>query len=95
MKFTKEDILHTAELANLKIEEAEVNSFKADIQEFLIFCEQLDEVDVSNTSPTVTSISFKNALRNDIFETSLKKEDVLKNAPVCDNDGFVVPRVVE
>ena len=95
MKLTKEDVLRTAELANLKIDDKDINSSRADMQEFLIFCEQLDEVDVSNTLPTVVSIPFENILRDDVITTSLKKEDVLSNAPKSNVDGFIVPKVLE
>ena len=95
MKLTKEDVLRTAGLANLKISEENINTYKIDLEEFLTFSKQLDELDLKDVAPTVSTISFLNVLREDIKKPSLEKEEVLSCAPRRDENGFIVPRVVE
>ena len=95
MKLTKDDVLRTANLAKLKVTDEEIASSKTDMQEFLVFSKQLDELNTQNVTPTVSPLSFCNALREDIAGLSLEKEDVLGNTQTRDENGFIVPRVVE
>ena len=95
MKLTKEDVLRTAKLAKLKIADEEIASSKIDLQEFLTFSKQLDELDTSNVEPTVSTFTYKNVLREDKVSDSLEKTEVLKNAPSHNENTFIVPRVVE
>ncbi len=95
MKITKEEVLRTAKLANLKIDNEKVDDFKADLEEFLTFAQQLDELELSSVEPTVNTLPFENELRKDIVEPSLNKDDVFLNAKNCDDSGIIVPRVVE
>ncbi len=95
MKLTKEDVLRAANLAKLNIKDEEIASSVLDLQEFLAFSKQLDELDVENVKPTVTTLSFANTLREDAFMDSMEKDSVLSNAKVHDDNAFIVPRVVE
>ncbi len=95
MKITKEELLHTAKLANLKIDKEQENFFKADIEDFLTFSEQLDELDLDGVAPTKSTASFTNILREDVINSSLDKDDVLKNASKKDKNGIVVPKILE
>ena len=95
MKITKEELLHTTKLANLKIDTEEIDSFKADMEEFLTFAKQLDELELSSVLPTVSTIPFENELRQDVIEPSMDRNDVFLNAKNNDGSGITVPKVVE
>lgn len=95
MKVSKEELLRTAELANLKIDNSKIKSFKADLEDFLTFTKQLDELDLSSVLPTSSTVSFENHLREDIKMPSLDKNSVLINAKNSDGNGIIVPKILE
>ena len=95
MKVSKEELLRTAELANLKIDNSKIKSFKADLEEFLTFTKQLDELDLSYVLPTSSTVSFENHLREDAVKASLDKKSGLINAKSSDVNGIVVPKILE
>lgn len=95
MKITADDVLRTANLANLKLDSADIDSSIDDMETFLGFCSQLDEVDVEGVTPSIGVVFEKNAVRRDEILPSLDKSEVLKNAPEHTEKGFSVPKILE
>lgn len=95
MKITKEELLHTIKLANLKFDSEEIGAFKTDLEEFLTFAEQLDDLDLSGVCPTINTYTFEGELRQDDALPSLDKNNVLLNTKSNNGSGIVVPRIVE
>ena len=95
MTISVEEVLRVSNLAKIKLDKADVNAAITDMETFINFCDQLNDVDVSNVTPTVSTVSFKNATRHDDVLPSLDKNEVLKNAPEYTKNGFSVPKILE
>lgn len=95
MKITKEEILHVAKLAKLTLSEEETESLRSDMESIIDFANTLNELDTEGVKPTAHARYMVNALREDIIKESYSEEDILKNAPMSEDGGFAVPKVVE
>ena len=84
-----------AHLARIAVAENEVDHLKGELNAILSFVEQLDEVNVEGVEPmtSVTPMAMKK--RVDVVTDGEIAEDVVKNAPMSEDNFFLVPKVVE
>ena len=94
MKITKEEILHVANLARLKIDEASIGRFAEQIGTILDYVDQLGQLDTSGIKPMSHALALTNAFREDTQIDHLERETLLANAPEQEDGCFVVPKVV-
>lgn len=94
MSVTIKDVEHIAELARLRLTEAEKKTYADQLNTILAHMEKLGELDTSNVSPLSHIIDATNVMRNDEVTPSLPSEKVLDNAPDRTEKFFRVPRVV-
>jgi len=90
----RESVLHVAELASLSLAEDEIDSLARDLDAIVRYVEQLNEVDTEGVQP-LTNVGAAGALRRDVVEAGLTREQALAEAPHATEEGFVVPRFVE
>ncbi len=95
MKISKEEVLHVASLARLKFSDTDAEKLEADMAEIINFADTLSELDTSDIVPTAHAIPMQNAFRADEIKPSFERREILKNAPDFDEEGFIVPKVVE
>jgi len=100
MEFSKEDVRKVARLANLNLNEAEVDRMAHDMGEVLTHMEQLSTLDTSNVQPMAQVLFDAPAtasLREDVIRkrTLLGTEEALRNAALSGAGHFKVPRVIE
>ena len=95
MKITKEEVLHVAKLARLNLTEEETERLMNDMGSIIGFADKLNELNTEGVVPTAHAIPMQNAFREDEVKPSYEREDILKNAPSSDGDGFLIPKVVE
>lgn len=91
---TEKEVKHIAELAHLKLTEEEIETFTRQLGDILDYFEKLDELDTEEVIPTAYTVPMKNVMRKDKVESSLEKEEVLKNAPDKRRGQFQVPPIV-
>ena len=89
------EVLKIARLARLRLSEAEVASFGAQLSEILDYVEKLSEVDTTGVEPTTHAVPLVMHLRPDEAESRLTREQVLGGAPASEDGMFRVPKVVE
>lgn len=94
MSVSKEEILYIAKLANLKINDDEIEKYKNDINQILDYIKLLDEVDTTGVKPLSHPLEFNAKLREDVMIDSVSTEDALKNAPSHDGEYFKIPKVI-
>lgn len=90
----RESVLHVAELASLSLAEDEIDSLARDLDAIVRYVEQLNEVDTEGVPP-LTSVGVAGALRPDVVQPGLTREEALAEAPHATEEGFAVPRFVE
>jgi aspartyl-tRNA(Asn)/glutamyl-tRNA(Gln) amidotransferase subunit C len=98
MKITREDVLKVAALANLELSDAEVDSYRGQIDDILTYIDKLNAVDTSNVQPlaqVVAATEDDSALREDVVVRADVISEVLAGAPDPDGPFFRVPRVIE
>lgn len=94
---TKKDILHIAELANLQIQDANIEMYRNQLAETIKYVENLEELDTANVEPTshstrLSSIYFEDGIENN---RQFSQEEALQNAKNTKKKMFVVKRIME
>lgn len=84
-----------ARLARIRLADAEVRPFAAELDGLLGWIEQLGEVDTAGVAPMTSVVAMKLPQRDDVVNDGGDAEAVLANAPERAEDYFVVPKVVE
>jgi aspartyl-tRNA(Asn)/glutamyl-tRNA(Gln) amidotransferase subunit C len=82
-------------LARIRIEDNEVATYQDELNAILGFVEQLSEVDVTGVEPmtSVTPMSLRR--RDDVVTDGGYADKIVANAPLSEDNFFMVPKVVE
>lgn len=94
MQVSKEEILHIANLASLKIEDNEVEKYLENLQEILDFAEVVNKADVENLDITIGANEEKNVFRKDEVKIFEDNERLLQNAESKEQNMFKIPKVI-
>jgi aspartyl-tRNA(Asn)/glutamyl-tRNA(Gln) amidotransferase subunit C len=95
MKITNEKIDQLAHLSRLEFNSDEQAKIKTDLENILVLCEKLNEVDTQGIEPLIYMTDSENNVREDLVEQNFSREQLLSNAPKKDSDYFRVPKVIE
>ena len=95
MKLAMAQVEHIAELARLALNEDEKARFQEQLSAILEYAERLQAVDTSAIPPTATVLPLRNVIRTDEPRDSMRREDVLANAPQSEADSFRVQAVMD
>lgn len=82
-------------LARIRIEDDEVDSYRQELNAILGFVEQLNEVDVSGVEPMTSVTPMALRRREDAVKDGGYPEKIVANAPLSEDNFFMVPKVVE
>src|SRR3954452_8670057 len=93
VRLSADEVRHVAELAKLRLTEAEIEQFAGQLSAILDYAERLQEVDTSSVPPTPYILPLVNVMREDVPEPSLSNAAALANAPDSE-DGFFRVRAV-
>jgi aspartyl-tRNA(Asn)/glutamyl-tRNA(Gln) amidotransferase subunit C len=94
MPLSKEEVLHIAQLARLHLNPEEVALIARQMNDILIYMEQLNGLDTAGVEPTSHALHLSNAFREDQVQPSLPLEESLGIAPEQGRSAFVVPKVL-
>jgi len=94
MAVSKEEILHIAKLADLKIEENEIDEYAKNLQDILNFAQIINSVDTENVKESIGTLNNVNVFRKDEVKEFEDKEALLKNAPEQEDNMFRIPKVI-
>jgi aspartyl-tRNA(Asn)/glutamyl-tRNA(Gln) amidotransferase subunit C len=87
----RDQVLHVARLARLRLSEDEVERMARELSSVLDHIEKIAELDLDAVPPTSHVIALENVLRDDEPRESWPRERVLEGAPSVARDGFAVP----
>lgn len=82
-------------LARIRIEEDQVEAYREELNAILGFVEQLDEVDVEGVEPMTSVTPMVLRRRDDKVTDGDQADKVVANAPMSEDNFFMVPKVVE
>ena len=94
MKVSKEELLHIANLAQLNLEENEVENYLDNLQDILNFADIINNAPAEDLDITIGSNEAKNIFREDKVEVFEDNEALLQNAPSKEFNMFRVPKVL-
>lgn len=94
MKVTREELLHIAKLADLKIEDGEVENYLLNLQDILNFANIVNDAPVGELKETIGSNDNFNVFRKDEIVEFEDRDSLLANAPEIEQDMFKVPKVM-
>ena len=94
--FSRAEVEAVASLAQLELDEAEIDLFGRQLAEILTYVEQLQRIDTTGVPPTASIVAAHAADRDDQVRPSLDRADAIANAPDAARQAglFRVPRVI-
>jgi aspartyl-tRNA(Asn)/glutamyl-tRNA(Gln) amidotransferase subunit C len=88
-------VLRIAKLARIRVDAAQVEQLRAELNGILGWIEMLDEVNVDGVPPLAGATQMAATLRADAVNDGNCREAVLANAPDRAGAFFAVPKVIE
>ncbi len=96
VKLSEKDILNLAKLAELELNEKELNNIPNELNAILEYVNMLDKVDVTGLKPTYQVTGLVNVTREDKpIDYKLDKELLMSNLPDTSNNLIKVKRMIE
>jgi aspartyl-tRNA(Asn)/glutamyl-tRNA(Gln) amidotransferase subunit C len=87
----REQVLHVARLARLRLSDQEVERMAGELSGILEHVDRIAELDLDDVEPTSHVVELENVLRPDKPRPSWPREVVLEQAPDQDDGAFRVP----
>jgi len=88
-------VKRVAHLARIAVGDADAEKMRGQLNAILAFVEQLNEVDVTGVEPMTSVVEMEMKKRQDIITDGHKAADIVANAPLTEDNYFLVPKVVE
>jgi aspartyl-tRNA(Asn)/glutamyl-tRNA(Gln) amidotransferase subunit C len=99
MKITREDVLRVAELAYLDLSEAELETYRKQLDDILEYAGKLNELDTASVEPMAQVLTDGQTadatLREDLVVPCAVADDILEQAPDPEPPYFRVPKIIE
>lgn len=90
-----ETVKRVARLARIKVSDEGAERMTGQLNGILGFVEQLDEVEVTGVEPLTSVVEQTMKKRQDGVTDGNYPDDVTRNAPMTEDNFFMVPKVVE
>ena len=87
----REQVLHVARLARLRLNDDEVEKMARELSGILDHIEKIGELDLDEVEPTSHVVEVENVLRADEPRPSWPRERMLAESTDATDDGFRVP----
>ena len=95
MQVSREEILHIAKLAHLKLEENEVDTYLLQLQDILNFANVVNNAPVDGLNQSIGANDNYNVFRKDEIKNFENRELLLQNAPEQERGMFKIPKVIQ
>ena len=94
MKVSKEELLHIANLADLKIKDEDLYVSSSETYDILNFAEVVNKAPIDNLQETIGANENSNVFRKDEVKIFENHEGLMANAPEKERDMFKIPKVI-
>ncbi|MEM0899067.1 MAG: Asp-tRNA(Asn)/Glu-tRNA(Gln) amidotransferase subunit GatC [Pseudomonadota bacterium] len=95
MSIDTQTVKRVAKLARIAVSDDEVANLEGELNTILGFVEQLNEVDIEGVEPMTSVVAVDMKKRIDAVTDGSKAADITANAPISEENFFLVPKVVE
>ena len=93
-KLTREEVLHVAELARIKLSEEEIEKYQVELKKLLNDVEKINEVKGYDDEILISCWEENTKLRKDEKGEMLNPKEVLENVPRHSGNYIAVPGVI-
>lgn len=94
MTVSKEELLHIANLADIKIKDEEIDKYLNNLQDILNYTELLNSMNLDELDETIGANDSSNVFRKDEIINFDNKEGIMENAPEKERNMFKIPKVL-
>ena len=94
MEVSKEELLHIAELANLKLHDEEIPEYLKNLQDILDFANVVSKAPIDGLDTSVGALDNYNVFRKDEIKVFEDNKALLQNAPEEEDNMFRIPKVI-
>ena len=95
MSLDNATVSRIAHLARIEVDDTQLEIMAGELNNILLWIEQLNEVDTSGIEPLASVTGHSLPLRGDIVDDGAYPDKVLASAPDRVADFYAVPKVVE
>ncbi|EJF88761.1 Asp-tRNA(Asn)/Glu-tRNA(Gln) amidotransferase subunit GatC [Bartonella tamiae] len=88
-------VKRVAHLARIAVNDQEAERISGELRKILEFVEKLNEVDIDDIEPMTSVTHMTLRMREDKVTDGNKVGDIVANAPLSEDNFFLVPKVVE
>lgn len=92
--FSRDDVIHVADLARLELTEDEIDRFTAQLVSILEHVDAVRALDTADVPPTAHPLEITNVARADEVTMTLDRAEVLAQAPASESGRFKVPPIL-
>ena len=94
MTVSREELLHIANLADIKIKDEEIEKYLNNLQDILNYTELLNSMNLDELDETIGANDSSNVFRKDEIAQFDNKEGIMENAPEKERNMFKIPKVL-
>ena len=94
MQVSREELLHIANLADLKLKDEEIDTYLTHLEEILNYANIVNSAPIEGLEETIGMNDNENVFRKDEVLPSYKREELLQNAPEEQSGMFKIPKVM-
>ena len=93
-KLTKEEVLHVAHLARIKVTDDEIEKYQRDLKKLLDDVDKIKDIEVESNELLVTPAEHESILRSDNDTRSIEFNEIKNNVPATTGNFVEVPVMV-
>jgi len=93
-EFTPEEVTYVATLARLELNRDEVRHYAEQLSAVLGHIDAIRALDLTGVPPTSHAFDLVNVLRDDVVESGVDRDEVLRVAPSTESGRFRVPPIL-
>lgn len=94
MDISREEIIHIAKLANLKLTEEEIEKNVENMKDILNFANTVNKVNTDDVDESIGATKNYNVFRKDEIKEFGDRDILLSNAPDQEDGMFKIPKVI-
>lgn len=94
MEVSKEEVIHIAKLANLNLNEEEIETYRGHLADILNFANVVNNAPIDGLGETIGINDTYNVFRKDEVVQNSTQEELLQNAPEQQDGMFMIPKVI-
>ena len=94
MEVSKEEILHIAQLANLKLQDEEMSEYLKNLQDILDFANVVSEAPIDGLDTSIGALDNFNVFRKDEIKVFEDNKLLLSNAQEQEENMIKIPKVI-